>query len=172
LELQRAIWLLRVRYGRRWRRHAPADLVWMLRAGVSVDEVCERIRTLVGIEDATKIVDGPSSRSGSPAAAGVEEKRPVRNSPDPVSDHGEEVPGWSVTVDVRRDRFVEAMRLNRQHWIEVGRPISAETLRQRLHLSADASRELTRALRAADRAVVIAAGVPNVTDGPIPEEVG
>jgi hypothetical protein len=50
LELRRAVTLLRVRYGRRWRRHAPADLVWRLRTCIAVDEAYERVRALVGAE--------------------------------------------------------------------------------------------------------------------------
>jgi hypothetical protein len=68
---------------------------------------------------------------------------------------------WPETADVDRDRFAEAVLLNRQHWMDTGRPISAETLRQRLHVSADTSRELAGAVRAADRAAVIAAGARN-----------
>lgn len=51
LQLRHAITLLQTRYGRRWRRHAPADLVWMLRTGVGAAEVCEQVRVLVGVED-------------------------------------------------------------------------------------------------------------------------
>ena len=38
-----AIILLRVRYGRRWKRHAPPELVWMLQSGVSIREAVARV---------------------------------------------------------------------------------------------------------------------------------
>jgi hypothetical protein len=42
LEVQRAVARLRTHYGRRWRRQAPGDLVWMLRTGIAVSETCAR----------------------------------------------------------------------------------------------------------------------------------
>jgi hypothetical protein len=45
-ERRHAVALLRVRYGRRWRRHAPPELVWMLRSGVSVRDAVARARGL------------------------------------------------------------------------------------------------------------------------------
>jgi hypothetical protein len=51
LQLRRAMTLLRIRYGHRWRRRAPADLVWMLRTGVYVGEACERVGALADIDD-------------------------------------------------------------------------------------------------------------------------
>jgi len=38
-ERRRVVVLLRARYGRRWRRHAPADLAWMPRPGATVPGV-------------------------------------------------------------------------------------------------------------------------------------
>jgi hypothetical protein len=157
LQLRRTITLLRMRYGRRWWRQAPADLVWMLRTGVAVDEAFMRVQ---GLEGAAAPTDATASEGASAATEGVDEERAVSSSPGSVLDRFGNLPGCSQLADVHRDRLVEAMRLNRQHWIEMNRPISAETLRQRLHVSADASRELTRVLRAADRSAVIAAGVP------------
>jgi len=101
------------------------------------------------------------SRSGCDAARGAPEEPPPRTSAKPAPGHLIDAPVWSETADVDRDRFAEAVRLNRQHWMDTGRPISAETLWQQLHVSADTSRELTRAVRAADRAAVIAAGASN-----------
>ena len=67
-------------------------------------------------------------------------------------------PRSSVSVVADGDRFEEALRVNRQHWRETGRPASAETLRKRLRMGAEASRALARAVRAVDRAAVSAAG--------------
>jgi hypothetical protein len=55
---------------------------------------------------------------------------------------------------VDRDRFAEAVRLNREHWAQTGRPISAETLRKRLRLGAAKSRAWRHVIRAKDRAAV------------------
>jgi hypothetical protein len=140
LKLRRAISLLRARYRRRWRRRAPADLVWMLRAGVDAGEACEQVHVLVGIEDSEL-----GTSEVPPTHVPASDSSFVRT--DDLSLHVEEV-----------DRIDEALQLNRRHWIEAGRPISAETLRQRLHVSASASRDLIRAVRAADRAAVLAVG--------------
>jgi hypothetical protein len=48
LEIRRSVARLRVYYGRHWRRSAPGDVVWMLRTGVAIDEVCARVEELVG----------------------------------------------------------------------------------------------------------------------------
>lgn len=53
-----------------------------------------------------------------------------------------------------RDRFAEAVRLNREHWVQTGRPISVETLRRRMRLGAAKSCAWCRAIRAADYAAV------------------
>jgi hypothetical protein len=50
-ERQHAVALLRVRYGRRWRRHAPPELVWMLRSGVSTRDVVARALVLAAAAD-------------------------------------------------------------------------------------------------------------------------
>jgi hypothetical protein len=126
----------------------------MLRTGVSVNEAVARVQRLVGIDDAVETVRsvvqdalGASSRTATERRAHVTaDQAPVLASalrPEAAKAHG--------------DRFAEAMRLNRQHWMDTGRPISADTLRQRLHVGADISRELIRAVREADRAAVIAA---------------
>jgi Protein of unknown function (DUF2637) len=158
LQLRRAVTLLRVRYGRRWARRAPADLVWMLRTGVAVDEACERVHALLSVADAANTASGLSSRNASDAVPGAREELPSRTSVKPAPDQLGDPAVRPKIADVERNRLAEAVRLNRQHWVETGRPISAETLRQQLHVSAGTSRELTRAVRAADRAAVIAAG--------------
>jgi hypothetical protein len=156
LQLRRAMTLLRVHYGRRWRRRAPADLVWMLRNGAGANEACEHVRALVDVAERVESVVPPNS--GAHRGATYVESRalgerqagvPVNCSPSmPAGD-----PAVIVTdVD---DRFDEARQLNRRHWMETGRPISAETLRQRLHIGASASRDLIRAVRAADRVAIL-----------------
>ena len=154
LALRRAVTQLRAHHGRRWRRHAPADLVWMLRTGIAVNEAVARVRKLVGIDDAVE-----TARSVLPdtlgASARTSNERKMHVPADPSS-----APFSAFrpeAAEVNGDRFAEAMRLNRQHWMDMGRPISAETLRQRLHVGADISRGLIRAVREADRAAVLGA---------------
>jgi hypothetical protein len=161
LRLRRAVTLLRVRYGRRWARLAPADLVWLLRTGVAVDEACERVHALLGVADAANAALGTSFGGACDAAAGAPEESQTPTSAGPVPDRCGDTPVWPQLANADRDCFADAVQLNRQHWVDTGRPISAETLRQRLRVSADTSRELTRAVRAADRAAVIAAGLPD-----------
>lgn len=155
LQLRRAVTLLQVRYGRRWRRRAPADLVWSLPTGVDADGVFERVRALVGVEDCTEPVEtGTSHGRAAPPKFGASEAQPTRVPASVSSGAGtDDPPSYADEVD---DRLDEALQLNRQHWMEAGRPISAETLRQRLHISASASRDLTQAVRATDRAAILA----------------
>jgi uncharacterized protein DUF2637 len=145
LQLRRAITLLRARYGRRWARRAPADLVWMLRTGVAVDEACEQVHVLLGAADAANTLHGTSSGRARDATPGAPEKPPGRMSTKPAPEQLGDPPRLPEVADVDRDRLAEAVRLNRHHWMDTGRPISAETLRQRLHVSADTSRELSPA---------------------------
>jgi hypothetical protein len=44
-EIRYAATLLRARYGPRWKREAPAELVWMLRTGAFIDTACARATT-------------------------------------------------------------------------------------------------------------------------------
>jgi hypothetical protein len=50
-ERRHAIVLMAVGYGRRWKRHAPAELVWMLRTGVSMGDAVARARVLASRTD-------------------------------------------------------------------------------------------------------------------------
>lgn len=158
LQLRRALTLLRVHYGRRWRRRAPADLMWMLRTGVNVAEACDQVRALVDADDhgdPAAIVARSHERAASSELGKSETLSAHVSASNSSSIRTDDPP---MRVDEVADRLDEALRLNRRHWLEVGRPISAETLRQRLHISADASRDLTRAVRATDRAAILAVG--------------
>lgn len=156
LALRRAVTQLRAHHGRRWRRHAPADLVWMLRTGVSVNEAVARVQKLVGIDDAVE-----TARSVSPDTLGASARTSTERKARATADEALASAFRPEAAGANGDRFAEAMRLNWQHWLDTGRPISAETLRQRLHVSADVSRGLVRAVREADRAAVIAAASPS-----------
>jgi Protein of unknown function (DUF2637) len=50
-ERRHAIALLMASYGRRWRQHAPPELVWMLRTGVSMGDAVARARVLAAGAD-------------------------------------------------------------------------------------------------------------------------
>jgi hypothetical protein len=47
LAVRRTAALLRLRFGRRWRRRAPGDLAWMLRVGVDIEAACSRVAELI-----------------------------------------------------------------------------------------------------------------------------
>jgi hypothetical protein len=129
LQLRRAITLLQVRYGRRWRRQAPADLVWMLRTGVDVGEACEEVRALVGVDLEPAVTSGSRSPRGAVHSEGAvsEVSRMRVLASDSSSADAADLPPREDEVDGRLD---EALQLNRRHWIEMGRQISAETLRK------------------------------------------
>jgi hypothetical protein len=139
LEIRRAVAKLRLHYGRGWQRQAPGDLVWMLRTGVAVNEACTRVEELVRAQAVnTRPVPDPAAPASTPIT--------------PIDDAG--TASLSHTMEKGDGRFAEAVRLNREHWTQTGRPISAETLRKRLHLGARTSRAWSRIIRAADQAAV------------------
>lgn len=126
----------------------------MLRAGASVNEAVARGQKLVGIDDAVETARSVLSDAlGAGPRTSTERKTPVTadQASAPIVHFGRR-PQRSTVIDSPR-----RCGLSRQHWMDMGRPISAETLRQRLHVGADISRGLIRAVRAADRAAVIAA---------------
>jgi hypothetical protein len=130
----------------------------MLRTGIAVSEAVARVQKLVGIDDAVE-----TTRSELSDTLGAGPRTPTERKAPVTADQASTPAGAfrSEIAEANDDRFAEAMRLNRQHWMDTGRPISAETLRQRLHVSADISRGLIRAVREADRATVIAAASPS-----------
>lgn len=128
LAVRRAVAILRARHGRRWRREAPADVVWMLRTGERISEACAW-------------VEG-SARYADTADAGDPSHRDTWQESDP---------GTGSEVDTTEDQLAQATKLNRQHWFETGRPISAETVRKALRVSSARSRDLARSVRDADR---------------------
>lgn len=158
LALRRAVTQLRAHHGRHWRRHVPADLVWMLRTGIAVNEAVARVQTLVGLDDAVE-----TPRSVAPDTLGTSSRTSNERDAHVLADSSSTPAGAlrPETLEANGDRVAEAMRLNRQHWMDTGRPISAETLRQRLHVGADMSRGLIRTVREADRAAVVAAASPS-----------
>jgi hypothetical protein len=145
LSLRTACVRLRVRYGRRWKRKAPADLVWMLRTGVSSEEACARVWALVEAE-------GDDTREFSSRVGAVRE--------------GARRVGVLVGHEVEDSaQLAEVMRINERHWAQVGRPVSAETVRKHLRIGATRARALTRAVREANRVAVDTSSVAVIEKG-------
>jgi hypothetical protein len=151
LEVRRAVSVLRMHYGRGWWRRAPMDLVWMLRTGIAVEQACARVQVLAG---------GDGTTPGAQGDPRDDDANPRRD--DVVRHCGGGGVGTGVVsalsapqrdgVDGYGDQFAQALRLNHQHWVQTGRPVSAETLRKRMRIGAARPRALTRAVRAADHA--------------------
>ncbi|MCE7006902.1 DUF2637 domain-containing protein [Kibdelosporangium philippinense] len=131
LNLRMAYARLQIRYGSRWKRKAPADLVWMLRTGVCSAEACARLRSLMDGEDGDKAA--VSGKAGNQTAQPVD---------------------GTAKSGLDGEQLAEAMRLNEHHWAQAGRPVSAETVRKHLRIGAATARALTRAVREANRAAV------------------
>jgi hypothetical protein len=138
--LQRAHVLLRMRCGRRWRRAAPADLVWMLRSGPFAEEACVRVEDLLVTQEHT--ATGSALRPGDVVAAAA------------GADQNGEVGAAGTETDRGDAQFEEVVRINEHHWARCGRPVSAETVRRHLRVGAARARALTNAVRAADIAAV------------------
>jgi hypothetical protein len=131
VRLRRAHALLLMQYGRRWRRETPADLVWMLRSGLFVEEAFARVDALL-LKEVQEVT------------------RPVADDEIGLS-AGEGVAGEkSGVVAVEGNQFQEVIRINERHWARCGRPVSAETVRKHLRVGAARARALTHAARAAD----------------------
>jgi len=93
-ERRHVVVLLRARYGRRWRRHAPPDLAWMLRSSATASDVVAsagRIAALAERDIGHDVADGESETRRSDMSA--DERRAAngrvgsgdaRHSPDPV----------------------------------------------------------------------------------------
>jgi hypothetical protein len=155
LALRRAVAHLRTRHGRRWRHHTPGDLVWMLRTGTHVDEACRRVATLMKADSRREGTQTEAMANG--PGDGCDEGRLVgRRLPRRFDVVATDVSPVQRVLPEDGGRFAVAVRLNREHWAETGRPISAETLRKRLRLGAAKSREWCRQIRDEDRAVVCA----------------
>jgi Protein of unknown function (DUF2637) len=85
VDAELAIVRLSERYGREWWKHAPADLVFMIRAGVHMDEALKRVAELTTLPQA-EVPGGTSGRKPKRASA----RKPARK-PKPSS--GAVVPG-------------------------------------------------------------------------------
>lgn len=134
LKVRRSDAELRARYGRHWVRHVPADLVWMLRNGVFLDEAYTAVAALTSGPDIVPSI-------GDAVA------------PSEDADVQRDVPAL-VDVSVKESQFDEVVRLNQRHWARHGRPVSAETVRRCLGIGSEKARMLTRRVRAANHDVL------------------
>jgi uncharacterized protein DUF2637 len=132
-------------YGADWREKAEADLVWMVQAGVNMDEVLDRVRKLTSTAAA--------ARRQSRAASTAEESQPASvpgpaappsPAPEPAS-----VPPAS-TADLGERSFEDLLREARAYRDELARAgerPSKDKLRLRLAVGSGKALELLRALK-------------------------
>jgi uncharacterized protein DUF2637 len=139
--IRRAQTLLRVQFGRRWKHKAPADLVWMLGTPPFADDACRQVDTLVGHHHTITAQDAPSSWS-----------QDLQPHEPPVT--SETVVAPEMVSDQLDGQLQEVVRINERHWAQRNRPISAETVRKHLHISAARARHLTSTVRALDKATI------------------
>lgn len=76
---RKAIVQLRVHYGRRWRKHAPGDLVWLLRTGNRLEEACARVAAITEPEAGTAGNHGTGTSRDKKPGTGNRNRR-TRNS--------------------------------------------------------------------------------------------
>lgn len=136
-DLRRAHTLLRMWFGRRWERKAPADLVWMLEIPPFANEAYARVDALTESEEH----QAPTEVESNDRTAESDLHAAPTTPPQTVTATG-------------TSQLEEVMRINEHHWIQRGRPISAETVRKHMRVGADRARELTQAVRAMGRAAV------------------
>ncbi|MFC4003700.1 DUF2637 domain-containing protein [Prauserella oleivorans] len=150
--VRRAITLLRRRYGRRWKREAPPDLVWMLQSGTAPLEACARVHQLVAEAERSDLIgDG----GGEGQLSDLPEDGPQEERSDARGQGGDDA---AIDEQFERARQLEKVRqLNDEHWVRHGRPVSAETVRKRLRIGSTRARALARVVRAADHTAIRAA---------------
>lgn len=126
-ERRRVVALLRARYGRKWRRHAPADLAWMPRSGVLALDVAASARRLATVAESDIGHDAADGESETPGSDTSADRRRAANghvAPSGVGhEQGPARPRPSISRDVtsvhrsgsapqdRRDPLAEAERL-------------------------------------------------------------
>jgi uncharacterized protein DUF2637 len=129
---------------------APALWTWLATAGArrSGVDAADRCRGQRGMHPGRGVGPCPGREHAACPGPDCPPSTPIA----PIDDAG--TASLSHTMEKGDGRFAEAARLNREHWTQTGRPISAETLRKRLHLGARTSRAWSRIIRAADQAAV------------------
>nr|CEL13478.1 Phage protein [Kibdelosporangium sp. MJ126-NF4] len=129
--IRRARTQLHTEYGSHWKRDAPADLVWMLNTAPFAREACRRIGTLP--ESTGALFPAQVAPLQAPNTT-------MNMAPDPLSD-----------ADGQLDQVI---KINEHHWATRNRPVSADTVREQLHISATRARQLTKTVRAMDKATI------------------
>lgn len=122
-------------FGRRWKRKAPADLIWMLNTAQYVEEAHARVQAMIEQDES---IASPSF------ASDISQPERDKDEPD-TPDHN---------LDTGDSHLQQAMRINEHHWSQRNRPVSAETLRKQLHVGAATARKLTSTIRDMDRATL------------------
>jgi len=176
IERRRAIMTLRAEFGRRWRRRAPRDLVWMIRSGVRIDDALNRVRALTVDPTGAAQSDGrldsaalalPSGES-TPRVAPPPAGRPVDSAP-PVdrptieaarvresTSRPESNSPDSPTAEVDQptgevDPLIDRAREVNAESIDIHRrPVSAEALRRELGIGSARARALRDVVHAED----------------------
>lgn len=118
-------------FGSRWKQAAPANVVWMLRTAPYAEEACAEVEALTCF---TK------SASDKPSTSEAEQHPHTGQT--------------RLNTSTSEDQLQQAMRINKQHWAARNRPVSADTLREQLHIGTARARELTAAVRAMDKEAV------------------
>lgn len=95
-QLRRTRTLLRVHFGRQWKRKAPADLLWMLGIAPFAEEAHSQLHALVSGNDTAKPAPAPQDGASVPVISG--------SSPAVMGDH----------LDA-------AVRINERHWTQRNR---------------------------------------------------
>jgi len=134
LKVRRSDAQLRARYGRRWPERVPADVAWMLRNGVFLDEAYTTVAALTSVSG-----DVPALADVAAPTADTDVQQDITPHPDAIID---------------KSQLDEVVRLNQRHWAHHGRPVSAETVRKYLAIGSEKARILTRHVRATDRDVL------------------
>jgi Protein of unknown function (DUF2637) len=169
LQRRRDIAALRARYGKRWRKDAPGDLVWSLTKGIDLGGAAARVRLLVPPDapavparKATGSAGAPSSPdpvtaggSGGPTAA-VPGNPPVPGSGSQPAGSGSraartgtgEPPAGRNRLRDTGELLAEAREIDAA-WLQVhGRHIGADALHERMGIRKQTACTLLRQIKA------------------------
>jgi hypothetical protein len=94
------------------------------------DDACHHVDTLTGHHHTITTQNAPPNR--------------VLN----LQPHKPPATSEPLVAPERSDQPQEVLRINERHWAQRNRPISAETVRKHLHISAARARHLTPTVRA------------------------
>lgn len=154
---RRAIVQLRVRYGRRWRKHAPGDLVWLLRTGNQLEEACARVADITtpgagarsGGNQGTgnRRNHGRGNRNRGTGSRGGTGNRGNGNNPAWNRNRGTGAGRPANTADLDPVLLAEARRRAAEHRQQNGREITVTELALALGRRKSLAGELLRAVR-------------------------